>query len=85
MIAIVIQLDCNGESSETQKNKTWDDDYQIEAEKMLKERRYLDFQFCSLLDFIRNCHQTAEQFVCVCAFVCFRGTRSLFIIQQKKI
>lgn len=38
MIGIIIQLDCNWESSETQKSKTYDGDYQIKGEKMLKRK-----------------------------------------------
>lgn len=44
MIAIIIQLDCNWESSETQKTKTSDDDYQIKAEKTVKRKATLRYK-----------------------------------------
>lgn len=44
MIAIIIQLDCNWESSETQKSKTSDDDYQIKAEKTVKRKAILRYK-----------------------------------------
>lgn len=45
VIGIVIQLDGNWESSETQKSKTYDDDYPIKAEKMLKRKAILRYKF----------------------------------------
>lgn len=45
MIGIIIHLDCNWESSETQKSKTYDGDYQIKGEKMLKRKVILKYKF----------------------------------------
>lgn len=45
MIGIIIQLDCNWESSETQKSETYDGDYQIKGQKMLERKVILKYQF----------------------------------------